>query len=101
MNIALWIGGIVIGAVVAFFGGWRMRSRVAATRRNDAEHQAQALLDGARQEAETIKRTAVVEGKEETLRLRQQLERENQEVRNAQLATERAFQEKKAAFNRG
>src|SRR5215471_1906510 len=100
MNIALWIGGIVIGAVVAFAVGWLMRSRVAVARRNDAERQGQSLLEGARQEAETIKRTAVVEGKEETLRLRQQLERENQEARNAQLATERAFQEKEAAFNR-
>src|SRR5262249_12970868 len=99
-NIALWVGGVVIGAVVAFAVGWTMRSRVAVARRNDAERQAQSMLEGARQEAETIKRTAVVEGKEETLRLRQQLERENQEARNAQLATERAFQEKEAAFNR-
>ena len=100
MNTVFWIGGIVIGAVVAFLVGWRMRSRLAAGRRDDAERQAQGLLEDARREAETVKRTAVVEGKEETLRLRQQLERENQEARNTQLATERAFQEKEVAFNR-
>jgi ribonucrease Y len=100
MNTVLWIGGIVIGAVVAFMVGWQTRSRLAASRRNDAERQAQGLLEDARREAETIKRTAVVEGKEETLRLRQQIERENQEAHNTQLATERAFQEKEVAFNR-
>jgi len=100
MNTVFWIGGIVIGAVVAFAVGWGMRSRLAAGRRNDAERQAQELVEDARREAETIKRTAVVEGKEETLRLRQQIERENQEAHNTQLATERAFQEKEVAFNR-
>jgi ribonuclease Y len=100
MNSVLWIGGIVIGAVVAFAIGWGMRSQQAGRRRDDAERQALGLVEDARREAETIKRTAVVEGKEETLRLRQQLERENQDARNAQLATERAFQEKEAAFNR-
>ena len=100
MNSMFWIGGIVIGAVVSFGVGWLVRSRLALSRLGDAERQAQVLVDEARREAETIKRTAVVEGKEETLRLRQQLERENQEARNAQLATERAFQEKEAAFNR-
>jgi len=100
MDIVTVIGGIVLGAVVSFALGWAIRSRVAAGRRDDAERQAQAMVDDARREAENIKRTAVVEGKEETLRLRQQVERENQEARNAQLATERAFQEKEAAFNR-
>ena len=100
MNTVFWIGGTVIGAVVAFVVGWQMRSRLAAGRRNDAERQAQELVEDARREAETIKRTAVVEGKEETLRLRQQIERENQEAHNTQLATERAFQEKEVSFNR-
>ena len=100
MDTVFWIGGIVIGAVVAFAVGWQMRSRLAASRRSDAERQAQGLLEDARREAETIKRTAVVEGKEEILRLRQQIERENQEAHNTQLATERAFQEKEVAFNR-
>jgi len=100
MNTVFWIGGIAIGAVVAFLVGWQMRSRLAVNRRNDAERQAEGLVEDARREAETIKRTAVVEGKEETLRLRQQIERENQEAHNTQLATERAFQEKEVAFNR-
>ena len=100
MNTVLWIGGIVIGAVVAFVVGWGLRSRRAGQRRDDAERQAASLLEDARREAETVRRTAVVEGKEESLRLRQQLERENQEARNTQLGLERAFHEKEAGFHR-
>ena len=100
MNSVFWLGGIVIGAVVSFGVGWMVRSRLAATRLGDAERQAQVVVDEARREAETIKRTSIVEGKEETLRQRQQLERENQEARTTLLAAERAFQEKEVAFNR-
>jgi ribonuclease Y len=100
MNMVMWIGGIVLGAVVSFSVGWLVRSRLAASRLGDAERQAQMVVEEARREAESVKRTAVLEGKEEALKLRQQVERENQQARNAQLATERAFQEKEAAFNR-
>jgi len=100
MDTMLWIGGIAVGAVVSFAVGWLARSRLAKTRLGDAERQAQMLVEDARREAESVKRTAVLEGKEETLKLRQQLERENQQARSTQLATERAFQEKEAAFNR-
>ena len=100
MDTMLWIGGIAVGAVVSFVVGWQARARLASSRLGDAERQAHMLVEEARREAESTKRTAVLEGKEETLKLRQQLERENQQARNAQLATERAFQEKEAAFNR-
>ena len=100
MNIGLWIGGIVIGAVVSFVVGWAVRARLAARRLGDAERQAQVIVDESRREADAVKRAAVLEGKEEALKLRQQIERENQQARNTQLATERAFQEKEAAFNR-
>jgi ribonuclease Y len=100
MNVWLWIGGIVLGAVVSFFLGYAMRSRLASRRLGDAERQAQVMLEDARREAGSALRTAELEGKEEALKLRQQVERENQSARTAQLATERAFQEKEAAFNR-
>jgi len=100
MNLVMWIGGIVVGAVVSFGIGWLMRSRLATTRLGDAERQAQVVGETAQREAESARRTAILEAKEEALKLRQQVERENQQVRNTQLATERAFQEKEAAFNR-
>ena len=100
MNTTVWIGGIVLGAVVSFWGGYLVRARRAAAQLGSAERKAiQVLADSAR-EAETLKRGAVLEGKEEALRLRQQVERETAAQREAQLLAERAFQEREVAFNR-
>src|SRR5437667_3923606 len=100
MNLTLWIGGIALGAVVSFFLGYLMRSRLGALRLQSAERQAAAVTDQSARDAEALKRNAVLEGREEALRLKQQLEREMLAARNNQLAAERAFQEKEAAFNR-
>ncbi|MBI5709982.1 MAG: ribonuclease Y [Candidatus Eisenbacteria bacterium] len=100
MNPLTWIGGIVLGAVVSFFAGYVVRARIGRRNLQSAERLAQSVLEQAGREAESVKRAAVLEGREEALRLKQQVERETQEARNNQLAAERAFQEKEAAFNR-
>jgi len=97
---ALWIGGSLLGAVVTFFLGYFLRSRLGQLRLQSAERQASALVDQAQRDADQSKRDAVLEGREEALRLKQQVEREMLAARNEQLAAERAFQEKEAAFNR-
>ena len=100
MNPLTWIGGIVLGAVVSFFAGVVVRARIGRRNLQSAERHAQSVLDQAGREAESVRRAAVLEGREEALRLKQQVERETQEARNNQLAAERTFQEKEAAFNR-
>jgi ribonuclease Y len=100
MSTATWIGGIVIGAAVAFAVGYWLRANLGRTRLRSAEGAAKQLLESATREAESVKRTAVLEGKEEALRLRQQVERETQQSRSDQLAAERAFQEREVAFAR-
>ena len=100
MTWMMWIGGAVIGAVVVFWGGFMTRARLGAERMRGAEQQAKTVLDQAAREAESVKRGAVLEGREEALRLKQQVERENQTARNEVLAAERLFQEKEAAFGR-
>jgi ribonuclease Y len=94
------VGGIAVGAVVAFWIGYLLRSRIGSSRARSAEQQAAAMIDQARREAETLRRNATLEGREESLHLKQQVERELAEMRKEQLAAERAFQEKEAAFNR-
>jgi ribonucrease Y len=94
------IGGIAVGAVVAFWIGYMLRSRIGSSRARSAEQQAAAMVEQATREAETLKRNATLEGREESLRLKQQVERELAELHKDQLAAERAFQEKEAAFNR-
>ena len=100
MNAEILIGGVLAGAVVAFWLGYVLRARLGRSRLQGAERQAQSLLEQAGREAESVKRNALLEGREEALHARQQFERETQVTRNNQLATERAFQEKEAAFNR-
>jgi ribonuclease Y len=100
MNQTLWIGGAVLGAVVTFFVGFAIRAALGRSRMQSAEQQSKALLEQAQREAESARRTAVLEGREEALRYKQQVERETQQARTDQLAGERAFQEKEAAFGR-
>jgi ribonuclease Y len=100
MDQTIWVGGIAVGAVVAFIAGYFVRARAGRNSLQSAEHRAQTLLDQAQREAEAARRNAVLEGREEALRLKQQVERETQEARTAQLAAERAFHEKEAAFSR-
>ena len=100
MNRELWIGGSLAVAAVAFWLGYLLRARHGRSRLQGAERQALGLLEQAGREAETVKRNALLEGREEVLHLKQQVERETQVTRNAQLAAERAFQEKETAFSR-
>ncbi len=100
MNLWQLAGGIAIGAVVSFFLGYLLRARLGAVRLQGAERQARTVVEQAARESESLKRNAVLEGREEALRLKQQIEREMLAARNNQLAAERAFQEKEVAFSR-
>ena len=100
MNLMEGIGGIAIGAVVSLLLGYALRARIGRVRLQSTERQAASLAEQAARDAETLKRNALLESREEALRLKQQLEREMLTARNNQLAAERAFQEKEAAFNR-
>jgi len=100
MTIMYWIGGIALGAVVSFWLGFVMRARRATSNLQSAEGQAQRLLEEAGRDAESLRRAALLESKEEALRVRQQAERETQTSRETQLTAERAFHEREGAFSR-
>ncbi|MFI5371985.1 MAG: ribonuclease Y [Candidatus Eisenbacteria bacterium] len=99
MIATVWIGAAA-SVVVAFVAGYLVRARRAAAQLGSAERQARQVLEDSTREAESLKRTAVLEGKEDALRMRQQVERETAAQREAQMQAERAFQEREAAFNR-
>ncbi len=94
------IGGVAFGAVVVFAAGYLFRAQLGRTRVQGSERRAATVLEDAARESDSLKRNAVLEGREEALRLKQQVEREMLQARNTQLAAERAFQEKEAAFGR-
>lgn len=100
MELLQGFGGIALGAVVSFVVGYAIRARVGHSRARSAEHQAATILEQANREADALKRDATLQGREESLRLKQQVEREIAEMRQDQMASERAFHEAEAAFNR-
>ncbi len=100
MSFGIWIA-LCVGGLLAGFGlGWFVRSQLGKARLRSAEQRAQAVIAEARREADALKRDAVLAGREEALGMKQDVEREMLQNRNAQLETERAFQQKEAAFNR-
>jgi ribonuclease Y len=100
MQLGVWIAIVAGGLVAGFSLGWFVRAQLGRARLRSAEQRAQQVLADARREAEATKRDAVLAGREEALGMKHDLEREMLQNRNAQLETERAFQQKDAAFNR-
>jgi ribonuclease Y len=100
MNVLQWVGGIVLGAALAFGLGFWLRARQGRSRLSSAEQQAQRVLDLANRQADSQRRTAELESREEALRFRQQAEREAQEARSVQLAAEHSLREREGAFGR-
>ena len=70
--VGLLLGVLVTGTVISFT--LRLRKRSAAAIIDTARTESQSLLADSRREAETIRNSAVVEGKMEILRLREELE---------------------------
>ena len=100
MSMVQWVGGIVLGAALAFVVGYLLRARQGSAQLTSAEQKARVILEEANRHAEGVKRSAVLESREEALRLRQQAERETLEARAAQMSAEAAFRDRESAFGR-
>jgi len=99
MSSVQWVGGIVIGAAVAFALGYWLRARHGRSQLTSAEQQARLVLEEANRQADSARRSAALESREEALRLRQQADRETQESRSARVAADLAFRDRESAFN--
>lgn len=103
--LAALVGALgLISAVVAFFSG-RQTGRSAEIREQErakttATDTANRILDDARREAETARKSAVVSGKEEVLQLRETLEREFRERRGDVEREEKRVLEREAQLDR-
>ena len=95
-----WVALVAADLGLGLALGWFVRSQLGRARLRAVEQRAETLLSDAQRDAEALKRDAVLAGREEALGMKQALEREMLQVRNAQLEAERAFQQKEAAFNR-
>lgn len=77
LYIALPIVGIAIGALI----GWFLKNNSFKKKQGDIQKVTEKMLDDAREESKTIKKEAILEAKEQELKLRNDFERESKEKR--------------------
>ncbi|HJR41304.1 MAG TPA: ribonuclease Y [Gemmatimonadaceae bacterium] len=99
------LGALVVVAAAAFFFIGRSVGRSAERRayqaaKSGAEETAKRIVDEAKREAETLRKSAVVAGKEETIKLREQWEAEAGKRREELDRAERRTQEREGNLDR-
>ncbi|MDQ4080740.1 MAG: ribonuclease Y [Gemmatimonadota bacterium] len=99
------LGVLVILASAAFFilgrsAGRRAEQRAQVASRTGAEETAKRIIDEAQREADTLRKSAVVTGKEETIKLRESWEAEAGRRREEIDRAEKRIQERETALDR-
>jgi ribonuclease Y len=99
------IGGVALVAIAAFFFLGRSMGRAAQqaaylAAKSTAEETAKRILGEAERDAEAMRKSAIVSGKEETIRLREQWEGEASKRRDEVERGERRVQERESALDR-
>jgi ribonuclease Y len=99
------LGVLVILASAAFFIVGRVAGRIAerkaqAAARATAEETAKRIVDDAQREADTLRKSAVLAGKEETIKLRESWEGEASRRREEIERGEKRVQERETALDR-
>ncbi len=91
---------VLISIAVSVFVGYYVRKYVAESKITSAEVEAKRLLEEAVKDSEAKKREALIEAKEETHRLRADLERELKERRSEVQRLEKRLQQKEESIDR-
>src|SRR6267142_325403 len=87
-------------ALLSFFLGWTARRRIGEAKVLGAEQLAEKIVREAEREAETQKKSALLEAKDEWFREKAKLDRETQSMKSEMLQTERKLQEQEGNLNR-
>ena len=85
---------LLVSAPVGFFLGMQYRKRLAESKLGTAEEEAKLILNNAIKTAETKKKEALIEAKEEILKNRTEAEKEIKERRSEAVRQERWLQQK-------
>lgn len=93
------IVGVVVG-VIAFYLGVMYRKNVAEAQFGSAEQKARKIVDDAIKEGEAIKREARLDLKDETIKIKNDLDKEIKERRNEISRLERRIQQKEEAVDK-
>ena len=87
-------------ALVAFFLGWTAHRRIGEGKVLRAEELAEKIVREAEREAETQKKSALLEAKDEWFREKAKLDRETQAIKSEMMQSERKLQEQEGNLNR-
>ena len=99
LEISLGVSALVLG-VVGFFAGSAYRKKSAEKSIGSAEEEAKRILNDAMKAAETKKREALLEAKDEIHQLRQETERDLRERRSEVQRQEHRIQQKEESLDR-
>ncbi|WP_312641599.1 ribonuclease Y [Hydrogenoanaerobacterium sp.] len=91
---------LLVGAVVAFFLGIAYRRKVAEAELGSAEEEAKRMLSDAIKAAESKKKEAMVEAKDEIYKMRQDAEKDVKERRSEVQRQERRLVQKEESLDR-
>lgn len=104
MDLLLRIGIPVIAIIFGFFVGFFFRKYIIDSKLNSAEQKADLLVNNAKKEAQTLKKEAIIEGKEEIqnvqLRSEEEIKRQKSDLRKLEdrLLSREDSLEKKANY---
>ena len=94
------LGAVVLAGAAFYFFGRRIERRLAEQAARSAEQQSGRLIADARRDAETAKAEAILAGKEEVMRSREDWEREGKGRREEIARIERRLEEREADLER-
>ncbi len=97
---AVSIGYVGLGAVVLFFGGYLFRKYVLERARRRAYGSASAIVADAEKEAETKKREAALEARDELHKTRARFEEETRDRRQELMRLERRLEQREQNIDR-
>ena len=100
LNTIIWVVAVIAALVVGFILGVVYRKKVAEAEIAGAEEEAKRIINDAIKSAESKKREALVEAKEEIHRNRTEFEKEEKSRRSELQKQERRLQQKEEALDR-
>lgn len=99
-TIAFVVIGLIVGAALGVFVGWILKNKSFVKKQGDIQKVTEKMLDDAREESKTIKKEAILEAKEQELKLRNDFEREAKEKRAELQRTENRLNQKEETLDK-
>ena len=81
LTVALIVIGVIVGIAGGIVLGWFLKNTSFKKKTGDIQKVTEKMLDDAREESKSIKKEAILEAKEQELKLRNDFERESKEKR--------------------